>query len=170
MENVYDRQRQSKIQYWNGIAFRADLLNHASKFDGFNKTQVRGTHNKVEFENLQNTHNVKIVSTTPTSTMGIYEIEYQVPSYHPQNQTQMVGYKKVERKTVYDPTIYSDNEMLEMAQKAAVNGYDNAVLIFKSSNGKERGYDTEYNGIKFKAYLNKDDNGKIFIDNVHVIK
>ena len=90
----------------------------------------------------------RLIITTPTSTTGIYEIEYQVPSYHPQNQTQMIGYKR----------------------KVAANGYDSAISKFQSSGGKDRIYDSNYNGLKFRVYLSKDINGNIFIDNVHIIK
>lgn len=82
----------------------------------------------------------------------------------------MIGHKRIEKKTVYDSKIYSDDKMIEMAQKAAANGYDSAISKFQSSGGKDRIYDSNYNGLKFRVYLSKDINGNIFIDNVHIIK
>ena len=31
-------------------------------------------------------------------------------------------------------------------------------------------YESTYNGIRFRAYIAKNDNGQLFISNVHVVK
>ncbi|EXB27428.1 filamentous hemagglutinin family N-terminal domain protein [Acinetobacter baumannii 1437282] len=153
-----------------GISYRVNLPEHIAKFERFKGTAVSGAHNKLEFEALQQTKNIKVVSTKPTQTKGIYEIEYQVPAYHPQQPGVITGYKRVETKTVYDPKVFTDNQIVDMSQKAAALGYKEAVNLYKSSNGRMNQYESTYNGIKFRSYIAKNDNGQLFISNVHVVK
>lgn len=150
---------------WNAT-FRKDLAQHLTKFDGItSKGEVSGTHNMAVFDSLQKTKGVIIVSKTPTSTPGIYEVIYKVPAYHPQNQTLITHYKQPKTKTVYDPSVFSDSKILEMAQIAANNGYANGVQAFIQSSGKIYQYEEKYNGVTFISYLAKDNNGHIFISN-----
>ena len=153
-----------------GISYRVNLPQHIAKFERLKGTTVSGAHNKLEFEALQQTKNIKVVSTKPTQTKGIYEIEYQVPAYHPQQPGVITGYKRVETKTVYDPKVFTDNQIVDMSQKAAALGYKEAVNLYKSSNGRMNQYESTYNGIKFRSYIAKNDNGQLFISNVHVVK
>ncbi|WP_288455950.1 DUF637 domain-containing protein [uncultured Acinetobacter sp.] len=153
-----------------GISYRVNLPEHIAKFERLKGTTVSGAHNKLEFEALQQTKNIKVVSTKPTQTKGIYEIEYQVPAYHPQQPGVITGYKRVETKTVYDPKVFTDNQIVDMSQKAAALGYKEAVNLYKRSNGRMNQYESTYNGIKFRSYIAKNDNGQLFISNVHVVK
>lgn len=154
----------------DGISYRINLPEHIAKFEKFNKTTVSGAHNKVEFEALQKTKDIKILSTKETSTKGVYEIEYQIPAYHPQKPGVISGYKRSEIKTVYDPKIYSDTKIIEMSQKASAIGFKDAVNAYQKSGGTARQYTTEYGGLKFRSYLEKNANGHIYISNVHIIK
>lgn len=153
-----------------GISYRVNLPEHIAKFEKFNKTTVSGAHNKLEFEALQNTKDVKILSTKATSTKGVYEIEYQIPAYHPQKPGVITGYKRSEIKTVYDPKVYSDAKIVEMSQKASALGFKDAVSAYQKTGGTARQYTTEYGGLKFRSYLEKNGNGQIYISNVHIIK
>ncbi|WP_284119288.1 DUF637 domain-containing protein [Acinetobacter seifertii] len=153
-----------------GISYRVNLPEHIAKFEKFNKTTVSGAHNKLEFEALQNTKDVKILSTKATSTKGVYEIEYQIPAYHPQKPGVITGYKRSEIKTVYDPKVYSDAKIVEMSQKASALGFKDAISAYQKTGGTARQYTTEYGGLKFRSYLEKNGNGQIYISNVHIIK
>ncbi|WP_288432316.1 DUF637 domain-containing protein [uncultured Acinetobacter sp.] len=153
-----------------GISYRVNLPEHIAKFERLKGTTVSGAHNKLEFETLQQTKNIKVVSTKPTQTKGIYEIEYQVPAYHPQQPGVITGYKRVETKTVYDPKVFTDSQIVDMSQKASALGYKEAVNLYKSSGGRMNQYESTYNGIKFRSYIAKNDNGQLFISNVHIVK
>lgn len=165
-------QNRKIIQTFNkgGVSYRVNLPEHIKKLEAIKGTQVSGAHNKLEFEALQQTENVKILSTKQTSTKGIYEIEYQVPAYHPQKPGVITGYKRVETKTVYDPKIYDDKVIVDMSQKAAALGYKDALKLYKETNGKKSQYVNVYNGIKFRSYIAKNENGQHYISNIHVVK
>lgn len=63
---------------------------------------------------------------------------------------QVNGWKSIPYpKTVYDPNVISDEEILELSKKAALRGYDDAVR-----NGNTQFSET-VKGIKFRIYINK---------------
>jgi filamentous hemagglutinin len=68
----------------------------------------------------------------------------------------MIGYKDSMYKTVYDPKIIPDDEMLNLGQIAANTKFEEAL-----SAGK-RIYDASAGGVNFRVYIN---NG--VISNVH---
>ncbi len=55
--------------------------------------------------------------------------------------------------------------MLEYGQKSSSSGFDSAVKVFQETG--QRQYNSSYNGIDFRSYINVDDLGNVFIDNVH---
>ena len=154
----------SAFKYSDGIAYRADLKDHLANFDGASKTKVLGTHNADNFYDLQDTHQLKIVGKTEIGN-GISQVEYQLPAFHPQNQSVITHYKKTEVKTVYDPAVYSDEVMLNYAQKAASRGYAQGVKDYLETGN--RFYNSPFEGIDFRVALNKDKYGNVYIDNVH---
>jgi hypothetical protein len=152
------------FKYSDGIAYRADLKHHLANFDGTSKTKVLGTHNANNFYDLQNTHQLKIVGETEIGN-GIKQVEYQLPAFHPQNQSVITHYKKTEVKTVYDPAVYSDEVMLNHAQKAASRGYAQGLKDYLETGN--RFYNSSFEGIDFRVALNKDEYGNVYVDNVH---
>jgi filamentous hemagglutinin len=81
----------------------------------------------------------------------------------------ITGYKRVESKTLYDPKVFTDNQIVDMSQKAAALGYKEAVNLYKSSNGRMNQYESTYNGIQFRSYIEKMIMVSYF-SNVHVVK
>ena len=58
-------------------------------------------------------------------------------------------YKPLQIKTVYDPSIISDSELVRLGQIAAAKGYQKAV----ASNRKQ--FTESAGGIDFRVYLDK---------------
>lgn len=54
-----------------------------------------------------------------------------------------------EKKTIYDPRIYTDKVTLELGQEAAMKGYRDAMLNDQSA------YDATAGGVNFRVYLDK---------------
>ena len=151
------------FKYMDGVAFRSDLKQHLAGFDGISKTKVLGTHNADNFYALQNTHQLKIVGETEVAH-GIKQVEYQLPRKDAAGN--LTGeYKKVEVKTVYDPAVYSDDLMLNYAQKAAARGYSQGVKNFYETGN--RFYNSSFDGVDFRIALDKDKYGNVFVGNVH---
>lgn len=122
-----------------------------------------GTHNADNFYNLQNTHQLKIVGETEV-VHGIKQVEYQLPRRDAAGN--LTGeYKKVEVKTIYEPTVYSDDAMLSYAQKAASNSYSQGLKNFNETGN--RFYNSTFEGVDFRIALDKDKYGNVFVGNVH---
>ncbi len=76
------------------------------------------------------------------------------------------GTVKAFRKTVYDPAVFSDAKMLELAQAAGQRGFEafvknpdwNGVFVFVEG------------GVNMRVYINKTADGVAFVGNVHPIK
>src|SRR5476649_519038 len=102
--------------YPDGINFNPNLKNHLATFDGMTQSKgISGTHNADVFNQAVSTNGVKIVGQTPGSVNGITEISYQIPAYD--RAGNVVGYKaNVFTKTVYDPNVFSDQEMLDLGR------------------------------------------------------
>ncbi|EOG1984622.1 EndoU domain-containing protein [Proteus mirabilis] len=96
---------------------------------------------------------MKIIKQIPTSVRGIMYIEYKRPAKHPKTG-EITHYKgngaQPFKKTIYDPKIFSDQKILELGQKAAVNGYKNAL------DKKLQSYNAMSEGITFRVYLDKE--------------
>ncbi|MDO8342614.1 MAG: hemagglutinin repeat-containing protein [Cellvibrio sp.] len=117
--------------------------------------QVSGGHNMDEFNKLVANGDVTILNKIEISP-GIYEIEYQVAGKTPIDIP----------KTVYDPKIYSDQQMIDFGKAAVAKNYEQAVAIYKNDASKRK-FESNSGGIKFTYYLNKDSNGNIYIGTIY---
>lgn len=140
------------------MAYRFDLPDHLAGPDGFTKSGLlSGTHN------LQNATTAldaqgATYNLTATGTPGISELQY---SY-----TNAAGKAVSGSKTVYDPAVYSDQTMLNMAQAAGQRGYTQYL-----QNPSQRIFDINQGGTNFRVYINTDPKtGVPFVGNVHPIK
>ena len=108
---------------------------------------IKGAHNRDAFLAELNRRGGRVESETPTAA-GISQITYEVPRV---DRTGKITHYKVidDPKTVYDPKVFSDREMLEMAQKAAAQGYT------KNRMAGKREYTEVVNGIEFRSYMDK---------------
>lgn len=140
-----------------GLAYRADLPKHLSGPDGFKGGQLHGTHNQqtaiAELNGRGATYSLK-----PTSTPGISELEYKV--VNPNTGKLVEG-----RKTVYDPTVYSDQQVLDMAQQAGKRAFE-----AHQANPAQKSFDVTEGGVNFRVYINNDKTTNApFVGNVHPI-
>lgn len=140
------------------MAYRADLPNHLAGPDGFTKSgQLSGTHN---LNNATSTldsvgANYKLA---PTSTPGISELSYD---YVQPNGKFISG-----NKTVYDPSVYTDQTILDFSQQAGKNSFENYL-----KNPTQTRFDINQGGINFRSYINFDPTTKApYVGNVHPIK
>jgi filamentous hemagglutinin len=145
-------------KYPDGISFASNLKDHLSKGEGLiQRSGVSGAHNKDSFMKILTQHNGRIIQEE-TISRGITRITYEYPKFDGRGNP--IGFKKSPYpKTVYDPKIYSDKDMLEWGQKAAAKGYHKYT-----TNKNAREYSEYYNGIKFRVYVDKNTG---VINNVH---
>jgi hypothetical protein len=139
-----------------GLAYRIDLPDHLLGPDGFKGGKLYGTHNlNNAIASLKNKN--ASCSLSPTSTTGISELGYRY--FDPSRGKYISG-----TKTVYDPIVYNDETMLNMAQKAGEQGFENYL-----KNPADH-YDVIQDGVKFRVYINTDTNtGAPYVGNVHPI-
>lgn len=89
------------------------------------------------------------MSEKSTNVKGINEIEYLVPTKDRAGNL-TGGYKpNPEKKTIYDPKIFTDKKMLDLGQQAAIVGYKDAIAK------GQQAYDATAGGVKFRVYLDK---------------
>ncbi len=88
---------------------RSDLTDHLINPDVLKK-QISGGHNSDNFMSALNNAGGTVTSKVEIAP-GIYQLEYQLP-----------GAAKAYPKTVYDPNLYSDATMADMANMAANKG------------------------------------------------
>ena len=147
------------VKFPERISFNKNLKNHMKSFDGLaQKTGIKGAHNMKDFEALVDTKGIKIVKKTETPTKGIYEIEYEIQKLDkagkPSGEMKAIDVPK----TVYDPAVFSDDEMLWLGQIAASDA--------KKFNAEGRKlFESTAGGISFRVYS---ENG--LITNIHPIK
>ncbi|MEK5446687.1 CdiA family toxin C-terminal domain-containing protein [Paenibacillus sp. FSL R7-0331] len=91
-----------------------------------------------------------IISKTPHPTIkGVYEIKYQLPAVDTKGNIIPGQYKNIPNpKTVYDPSVITNEQMLQWGREALANGTINGRIITGTSS----------NGLKFQGYI---DNGEI---------
>ncbi|MBC7531598.1 MAG: EndoU domain-containing protein [Oligoflexus sp.] len=142
-----------KVPEWpQGMSFPTDPL-HLKKhmttnIDGLTKKGISGTHNLDEFNEAAKKYNISIVSSKPHPTVpGITEIEYKIPKSDGSGEFKI----KSATKTVYDPKVISDEEMVSLGQVAAAKSYNPANL--------KNSYNAEAGGINFQVY--SEPNGQI---------
>ncbi|MDT8979319.1 CdiA family toxin C-terminal domain-containing protein [Paenibacillus sp. chi10] len=116
---------------------------------------VVGGHSLESFEKILSEQGWKlddvIVSRTPHPTVaGVYEIEYRLPALDRELKVVPGQYKNIPQpKTVYDPIVISNEQMIVWGKEAMENGVINGRLV--------TGYSS--NGLRFTGYLN--DSGNI---------
>ncbi|PEE40899.1 CdiA family toxin C-terminal domain-containing protein [Bacillus pseudomycoides] len=141
----------------NNFEFGDNVKNHLKNVESIStKKGVSGGHNADEFYKALNNQGVNtgdlIISKKSHPTIeGIYEVEYRIPRKDMAgNVADPVSYKNArDPKTLYDPSVFSDEQMYKLGSEAMQNG--------KIINGRVEG--TASNGLKFIGYL--DDSGKI---------
>ena len=113
-----------EIKYPEGTNIREDLPNHLRNFDGINRSGVRGTHNLDVFNQVVIDEGLEIVRKTEHSDIeGIYNIEYKIPKQDGSGKFR----NKPQKKTLYDPAIHSDEKIVELGQRAAAQGMEQAL-------------------------------------------
>jgi hypothetical protein len=139
-----------------GVApLRSDLADHIRFRDTTvdRKNGIGGAHNLDEFNAAAKAENILITNRTPHPTLaGIEKISYQIPALDAAGNP-TGGYKaKVFEKTVYDPRVISDDEMLRLGQEAANDALSRGALTREWTG-------TASNGLRFRGYL--DDTGYV---------
>ena len=124
--------------------------NHFIRGDGIGpkKKGVLGAHNMNYFDStLESTgfplEDLKVGAPTPHPTIeGIYAQQYRVPAYD--GRGNFIGYKNIpDPKTIYDPAIISNRQMLDWGLEAMQNG----VITGRIIEG------TASNGLQFRGYI-----------------
>lgn len=141
----------------DGLAYRTDLPRHLSGPDGFKSGRLHGTHNQqnaiAELQGRGGTYSIK-----PTNTPGVNELSYKVPN--PSTGKMAEG-----TKTVYDTALFSDEQILELAQRAGERAFN-----AHKTNPTQSSFDISEGGINFRAYINSDKaTGEPYVGNVHPI-
>lgn len=146
--------KTTRVSFSDGISFQIELPKHLATVDKFTqKMGISGGHNANVFYNVVKDKDLKIIKEIPTNVRGITYIEYKIPAKHPQTG-EITHYKgngaQPFKKTIYDPKVFSDQKILELGQKAAANGYKNAL------DKNLQSYDAISEGITFRVYLDKE--------------
>jgi hypothetical protein len=107
----------------------------------------------------------------PNDINGIFEIEYKVIKYNLYNAgvnahkvtgtSSIIPKKSYYKKTVYDPNIISNDEIIEFGKKAIINGMLEGNTEYIKSQNKLHiigNVDTEYGVITFEGYRTIDSN------------
>ncbi|MBC1231372.1 hypothetical protein HB816_12990 [Listeria booriae] len=147
----------SKTIKGNNLEVIGNAKNHLKNVENITaKKGIVGGHNLNEFNKALKSQGFNsgdlIVSKKPHPFIkGVYEIEYKIPRKDMAgNVAEPVSYKNIkEPKTVYDPSIISDEKMYQWGQEAMQSGVISGRLVEGSAS----------NGLKFRGYLNE--SGKI---------
>ena len=149
----------------SGTRFRSDYEDHIKQRDYSNPSQksgVNGAHNLSEFEQFDISINpavtrnsIKIISKTPHPTVkGIYNIEYEMPKLD--SKLQVTGWRldsgKPFVKTVYDPNVISDGQMMQWGREAFADAMKKTPAISRT-NANLKWEGTASNGLKFKGFV-----------------
>ncbi len=140
-----------------GLSFRADLPGHLAGPHGFKGQQLYGTHN---LDNAVAALTARGISyrLEPTGTRGILELKYET--------TNAKGRSETYGKTVYDPKVYSDEQMLAIAQ----SGGQRAFELFLKDPAGPSSFQLTQDGVHLKVYINHTAEGIPYVGNVHPIK
>ncbi len=94
---------------------------------------ISGGHNSDNFYEILNANGGKVVGQPTQISEGIIEVKYQLPN------------DKIQPKTIYDPKVYSDAQMANMANQAAAK-----AIVNYGASGKTQ-QNVVINGITFKV-------------------
>lgn len=151
----------TNVKYPEGISFDTNLKRHLANADSFSQKQgIKGAHNRTNFMAELNSRGGRVKSETQTDIEGITRIKYEIPTLDRTGKPDG-GFKEISSiKTVYDPKKFSDDKILQMAQKAASQGYSKASKIAQNERTKsisERKnviqFSETFDGIKFRSYF-----------------
>ncbi|MEI2281723.1 WXG100 family type VII secretion target [Paenibacillus polysaccharolyticus] len=143
---------KNNFEYLDG--FDDHLINAQSIVRKKNKGIVGG-HNLESFERILTDQgwNLEelIVSKTPHPTIsGVLEIDYRIPALDRELKVIADQYKNIPSpKTVYDPKVISNEQMIQWGKEAMASG----EIVVREIRG------TASNGLKFTGYLNE--SGKV---------
>ena len=124
-------------------------------------TAIKGGHNKVKFFDYLRNNNIQIneIARNKSAINGVEEIIYKIPSKDAagnilKDASGNIIWKNQEfRKTIFDPAIISEAEMISIGEQAMKEGLDSVRLTFQ--NGSNTIIDAVApNGLKFKGYWN----------------
>lgn len=160
----------ASASYPDGLAFRADLPDHLAGPDGFKSGLLNGTHNADNATAALEDRGASQVDSldptqpgytlTDTGTPGISELNYNVENPN-------TGLLKSGTKTVYDPSVYSDQQMLDLSQEAGSNAFGSYMQDPANASNI---IDGQAGGVDFRSYINTDPNtGAPYVGNVHPI-
>lgn len=157
----------SKLRFKAGYA---EHLKNVIKFNRDASKGITGGHNMDEFkkyfrevEGLSDNDFIESITSHP-SFKGIYEIKYKVPLKDNKGNILPGQYKIFKNpKTVYDPSIISDSQMLKWGEEAMRNGIINNTITGSKITG------TASNGLKFEGYLNRDVTDAMEVTNFYPI-
>ncbi len=94
---------------------------------------ISGGHNSDNFYEILNANGGKVVGQPTQISEGIIEVKYQLPN------------GKIQPKTIYDPKVYSDAQMANMANQAAAK-----AIVNYGASGKTQ-QNVVINGITFRV-------------------
>jgi hypothetical protein len=141
----------------NSLKLKSGYDTHLTQVEDIVRKKNRGVVGGHNLENFEKAFTDRgwsleenIISKTPHPSMnGVYEVKYQIPAVDTQGNIIAGQYKNIPNpKTVYDPKIISDEQMLDWGREAMKNGTVNRREI--------TGYSS--NGLKFQGYI---ENGEI---------
>ncbi|WP_312507674.1 CdiA family toxin C-terminal domain-containing protein, partial [Lysinibacillus sp.] len=135
---------------------------HIIKGDGIKKNGVSGAHNINHFYDTLKKTGVNIDELIVGEPLkhpqlpGLYEINYRVPSmkYGPEGNLVPSGqFRNIkDPKTVYDPRIYSDDQIIQFGKEAMQEAIDSNRIVGRQVVGYAP------NGMRFTGFI---DDGKI---------
>ncbi|MFE8644645.1 CdiA family toxin C-terminal domain-containing protein [Sphingomonas sp. NCPPB 2930] len=142
----------------DSLSYRLDLPEHLAGPGGFTKSgQLSGTHN-LDHATAALDAKGATYTLTPTRTDGISELSY---SY----EKPISGKIITGSKTVYDPSVFSDQTMLDYSLKAGREGWTHYLVAPSTTS-----FDINHGGVNFRTYINVDQHGNPYVGNVHPIK
>lgn len=123
--------------------------------------QVSGGHNEVEFSRLVDDGKIEVVGEPEQLGNGIKVITYRVLG--------KADAKVLPTKTVYDPSVISDTQIMDLGKAAISKNYDEAFKTFESSGMNK--FTSSSGGINFQYYLGiSKETGETIVSSVHPIK
>nr|WP_323744553.1 RHS repeat-associated core domain-containing protein [Pseudomonas sp. UFMG81] len=135
---------------YRGMPVNKGIKQHMEKFDGFTqKHGVKGAHSRSEFMRVVDEKRLRVISETPGDVKGITQVFYEGDALD--RGLNVVGVKEFRTpKTLYDDLQHSTNRVYLNGLRAALLKYREAVAEGAT------GYNSSYNGMTFRVYLNKD--------------
>ncbi|MED1781410.1 CdiA family toxin C-terminal domain-containing protein [Brevibacillus fortis] len=131
--------------------YSANSKNHLIKPEGVNKTGVSGGHNAKEFFDYLDVNGIpyKVENKVPhPSVSGVYDVYYKIAKQERGVYTSEFK-ASTHKKTVYDETVFTDEQMYKYCQEAIDNGTE-----YLTKGGQQVIQGTASNGLKFEGWKN----------------